>query len=126
MSLRIPSSPGVVEERLPRIYVWVVVVLCALPTVANIAGVDFGSPPIDLAAVYPDEGGELVRQLHVRLTGSFVHTILEWSAFLAALLTVLLAFTHYSIERDAATPIIGTALVCAGAMDAFHVLARIG
>ena len=27
-----------------------------------------------------------------------------WRAFLAALFTVLLAFTHYSIERDPALP----------------------
>ncbi len=111
------------ENRLPRAYVWTVVVLCALPTILRWAGADFGSPPIDAAGGTAGGPDKLVDQYHVLLAGSFIHTILEWSAFLAALFTVLLSFTHYSIQRDAATPIIGAALFCAGAIDAFHVLA---
>ncbi len=57
------------------------------------------------------------------LAGSFTHTLLEWSAFLAALFTVFLAFMHFSMKRDVTTPIIGVALFCAGFMDAFHTLA---
>jgi hypothetical protein len=33
------------------------------------------------------------------------------------------AFFHYNIKKDVATPIIGTALLFSGLMDAFHVLA---
>ncbi len=64
------------DKRLPRSYVWTVIALCVLPTLAHLAGADFGSPPIDPPAV---EGENLVDRLHVALTGSFVHTILEWS-----------------------------------------------
>ena len=111
------------ENRLPRSTVWLVVALCLLPTLARLLGLDLGSSPIDPEALEGAAGLGLVDQLHRQLAGSFVHTLFEWSAFLAALVTALLAFTHYSIEGDVATPILGSALLCAGALDAFHVLA---
>ena len=68
-------------------------------------------------------GGARVDSLFTSLSGAFTHTILEWSAFTAAIFTVFLAFNHYRITKDIATPVIGVALFCAGCMDAFHTLA---
>ena len=58
-----------------------------------------------------------------RLSGAFTHTLLEWTAFCAAIFTVALAFSHYVISKDYTTPVIGAALFLAGCMDAFHTLA---
>lgn len=66
---------------------------------------------------------EIVDLLHRTMRGGFTHTLLEWSAFIIALLTVFLAFVHFKINKDVTTPIIGVALFCAGCMDAFHTLA---
>lgn len=41
---------------------------------------------------------EAVDVLHHSLSGSFLHTILEWSAFCAAIFTVFLAFVHFRIR----------------------------
>ncbi|HEY9688738.1 MAG TPA: ATP-binding protein [Coleofasciculaceae cyanobacterium] len=61
--------------------------------------------------------------VHHFLSGSFVHTILEWSAFAAATLTAILAFLHFTLHRDFVAPVIGLVLYYAGCMDAFHTLA---
>lgn len=60
---------------------------------------------------------------HAALRGSYVHTILEWTATCAAILVAVLSFVQYTIRRDASMPVIGVALLCAGSMDAFHTLA---
>ncbi|MBV6625637.1 MAG: GHKL domain-containing protein [Rivularia sp. (in: Bacteria)] len=57
------------------------------------------------------------------LAGSFVHTILEWSAFCAAIFTVIFSLAHFKIKADVTTPILGVTLFCSGMMDAFHTLA---
>jgi signal transduction histidine kinase/DNA-binding response OmpR family regulator len=89
------------------------------------AGVDFGlvrSGTLDatLLDVPPDQ---LSDTIYHALGGSFLHTILEWSAFCTAIFTVILSFTYFHIKRDITTPILGVALFCAGMMDAFHTLA---
>ncbi|MCL4502997.1 MAG: ATP-binding protein [Deltaproteobacteria bacterium] len=101
------------------------ILVCLLPTVLNLLGVDFGTPglPLDLQGLggMPRETA-LDAVIHSQ-EGNFVHTILEWSAYSVAVFTILLAFLHYSITREVATLIIGLALFFAGLMDALHVLA---
>ncbi len=111
---------------LPRQFVYLVIASSALPYLLMLAGVDFGAQRIDPKTLGRFIGAEphlLVDAMHHMLSGSFTHTLLEWSAFMAAIFTVALAFTHFSISRDAMTPIIGMALFSAGVMDAFHTLA---
>jgi len=55
--------------------------------------------------------------------GVLTHTLLEWSAVCAAWFVGLLAFTQYRLTGSKSLPIIGIALMSAGAMDAFHTLA---
>jgi signal transduction histidine kinase/CheY-like chemotaxis protein len=55
-------------------------------------------------------------------TGAFIHTLLEQSAFVVALMTVSLALIHYEIRKDITTPIIAAALFSSGCMDEFHIL----
>jgi signal transduction histidine kinase len=114
-------SPGT----LPPIVIYIVFATCILPFFLNLIGVDFGSeqPSLDASLLTHANPKELVDTLHRSLGGSFTHTILEWSAFCAAIFTVVLAFAYYRIQQDVTTPIIGVALFCAGCMDAFHTLA---
>jgi PAS domain S-box-containing protein len=83
----------------------VVVGLCLVPALLTLAGFDFGL-----------EGS-------TGLAGPIVHSLLEWSAFVVAILIGALSILHYGIRRESVTPIIGLALVFAGFMDAFHTLA---
>ena len=64
----------------------------------------------------------LTDEMFYALRGGLHHGLLEWSSVVIAVVTVLLSFTHYQINRDITVPIIGVALLCSGLMDAFHML----
>jgi hypothetical protein len=94
------------SKTLPPAIVWSVVLACAVPSLLQLAGVNFSSR-------------DPVRQLAI-------HTILEWTAFGVALVSVHFASVQFSLRGDVSTPIIGTALFFSGSMDAFHTLAANG
>lgn len=96
-----------------------VIVFCLFPFFLNLLGVDFSSHAIPL----PEQRTILLDDLFFNLSGSFTHTILEWSAFTVAIMVALLGFVHFRVAREAAIPVICIALFCAGSMDAFHTLA---
>ncbi len=113
------------DDKLPRSLVVSVLAICILPSLLNLAGVDFAANPAapSFAEAGRQSSIELADAMHRAMAGSFTHTILEWSAFTMAIFAVLLALIHFTIRRDVATPIVGVALFCAGTMDAFHTLA---
>lgn len=99
----------VLRERtdLPDSVILMIASLCAIPCIINLVGFSFslsGSPS----------------------DGLMLHTILEWTAVMIAISTAFLAFLHYSMTHDLATPIIGLALFFAGSMDGFRILALHG
>ena len=53
---------------------------------------------------------------------TFLHTLLEWTAFCIALFTVVLALINYRLRREPLTPILGLALLFSGGFDAFHMV----
>ncbi|MEM9768101.1 MAG: ATP-binding protein [Cyanobacteria bacterium P01_D01_bin.71] len=112
-------------SELPIAVTVAIIVLSMLPLILNVMGVDFSSSEVafDLEAAGSLSPQALTDALHHALQGSYVHTILEWSAVCAAIFTVILAFAHFNIKHDITTPVIGVALLCAGCMDAFHTLA---
>jgi len=122
MDLRISNLiPQIDEEhRLPRVVVIAVLAICIAPFLLQWFGFDFGNAGHlhTMASSQPT-----LDDMFYRLSGGFTHALLEWTAFCAAIFVVLLAFSHYSITHDVTTPVIGIALFCAGAMDAFHTLA---
>lgn len=65
---------------------------------------------------------DLDLQLEQSVRGSFIYTIVEWTAVCVALFTGVMAFIHYFTIRDVSTPIIGTALFFSGLIDAFNVM----
>ena len=112
-------------RRLPKSWIVAVVAICLLPTLLNLARVSFASPTtsVDVSAASSLTDDELTDALHRALSESFIHTILEWAAFFAAFFIFILSVAHYRLSQEVTTPIIGIALLCAGVMDAFHVLA---
>jgi len=104
---------------------WVVLAISVAPFLLNLLGLDLQSPkePFPYDQVQEMSPDALANAHFHTLHGAFTHTILEWSALCAAVFTVILAFTHFNIKRDAATPIVGVALFMAGCMDGFHTLA---
>lgn len=113
------------QAKLPTFLVSTIVFICILPFFLNSLGANFGTTVGSLEAFTNSELSDyqLTEAIHHTLAGSYIHTILEWSAFCAAIFTVVLAFAHFYITQDITTPIIGITLFCAGVMDAFHTLA---
>ncbi|MBL4827871.1 MAG: hypothetical protein JKY66_09215, partial [Spongiibacteraceae bacterium] len=101
------------------ISLWLTLIICCLPAIANLLGIDFSSisRPIKNTSDYSTE------QLFYALAGAMHHALLEWSAFTLAVLGAVSAYIHYWIKRDIIVPIMGTALLAAGCVDAFHTLA---
>jgi len=111
------------KYRLPRAIVIAVVAICVIPFILQLFGADFGNALHAAATNQLSVTQVTADDMFYRLSGGFTHALLEWTAFSAAIFVVLLAFCHYSITNDITTPVIGVALFCAGAMDAFHTLA---
>ena len=108
-----PLLPGK-KPRLPHSVVLFVVVVCLLPVILNALGLYFGSEMIP-----KNSSAHLV---FYSLSGSFLHTILEWSAFCVAIFIVVLAMINYKLRHDMVTVVIALALFFAGCTDAFHTL----
>jgi len=108
--------------RLPTSIVAAVIIICVLPFILQLLGADFGNS-LNSTVTNPSMSQITTDDMFYKLSGGFTHALLEWTAFSAAIFVVLLAFCHYSITNDITTPVIGVALFCAGAMDAFHTLA---
>ncbi len=92
---------------LPTWLIWSVGAVCALPLLLHLIGVESASSAAGDA------------------TATVTHVLLDWTAVCAAIMTAALAFIHFRITRDVTTPVIGMALLSAGCMDAFHVLAAV-
>lgn len=109
----------------PRSLTALIVAVCVAPFLLNLLGFDFGTErqAFDLRAVAGMAPHEITDAMFYSLAGAFEHTLLEWSAFCAAIFTAFLAATHFRIAKDPTTPIIGAALFFSGCMDAFHTLA---
>lgn len=124
VNLRLQDPKGEKRIALPTRLVAAIFFLSVLPTILNWLGVDFSAvrTPGDANA------GEalLIQRLEILeqvSAGEFIHALLEWSAFCIALFTAIFAYTNYTMTRDVATPVIGTALFFSGMIDAFRTLA---
>jgi len=111
--------------KLPPYFLYTVVAICLTPYALSLLGFNFASTAsaVDLHAVADLAKHQQTEAFFAHLSGAFTHTILEWTAFCVAILTVFLAASHYFISRNLTTLVIGAALFLAGCMDAFHTLA---
>ncbi|MGF1734881.1 response regulator [Photobacterium satsumensis] len=111
--------------KVPPHFLWAIISISILPFLLHIAGVDFSSnyASLDVARVEGLSSPEIRDYLFYVLSGSIIHTLLEWTSICIAVVTVVLAFVHFQIKKDVVTPIIGVALFTAGCLDIFHTLA---
>ncbi|MFO0917926.1 MAG: SpoIIE family protein phosphatase [Planctomycetaceae bacterium] len=118
-----PSEP----VRLPRSFVLAIAVLCVAPFFLNLCGLtfEFSGYPSDIASLPPAEQ-IYFHSPYFQLRGALVHTLMEWTSVCLAIVIAVCSFSYYTIKKDAATPIIGTALLFSGLLDAFHILAADG
>lgn len=93
-------------NKIPNGMILGVLLICTLPLVLNLFGVDFGTAKHMGNTAHESP----VDAMFYKLSGAFSHTLLEWSAFCTAIFTVILALVHFRIQRDVTTPIIGMAL----------------
>ncbi|MGE3314403.1 MAG: PP2C family protein-serine/threonine phosphatase, partial [Planctomycetaceae bacterium] len=124
VNVRLGEPSGDKRVALPGRLVTAVLLLSVLPAFLNLLGFDFTT----IDAPIPAEANEvlLIHRLEVLEEVSraeFIHTLLEWSAFCVAIFTAVFAYTNYSVTRDVATPVIGTALFFSGMIDGFRTLA---
>lgn len=104
----------------------VVAIVCVLPTVLNLLGIDFSAQSIlsDQAAL-PSSTVHVDNQFYV-LTGALQNVLIEWTAVSFALLIGVLSLLHYRRYRDVLVPLVGLVFFCTGLTDAFHALAAVG
>ncbi|MEE9129199.1 MAG: EAL domain-containing protein [Phycisphaerales bacterium] len=102
-----------------------IAVLCVAPLILIALGIGFSTAaePLSPQTVVGLSPAQLGEAAHRALRGSFTHTLLEWTALCAAAFVGILALVQYRLTREPSLPIIGMALVCAGAMDGFHTFA---
>jgi signal transduction histidine kinase len=112
------------KYHIPSSVVWFTGIICLLPLLLNVLGIDFGTvnskiDPYQIAKIQ-----EYERQSELRdfLLGRNFHTIFVSFTIAIAFLTVLLSFIDFRIKGDVSTPIVGIALFCAGLLDTFHIL----
>jgi signal transduction histidine kinase len=118
-------AAGAEQHQFPKYFVWCLAVLCALPSLLTFAGVNFGFPDRvpDLASLTQLSPLARIDALRHCLQGSFLHTILEWTAVCVAVLTALISFVYFDLTRTLVAPMIGVAIFWSGCLDAFHTLA---
>ncbi|MBL4583002.1 MAG: hypothetical protein JKX83_00135 [Pseudomonadales bacterium] len=111
--------------KMPPYFLYTVLAICFIPYLLTLMGVNLASSskPVDLQQLAGLAEHQQLDLYFARLSGAFTHTILEWTAFCIAIMTVFLAASHYFISKNLTTLIIGAALFLAGCMDAFHTLA---
>ena len=107
--------------KLPKRAIVIICVLTFSPFFLQLLGFNFSSPAVPDWLQY--ESVPKSERAYYELSGSFLQSLLEWSAFGIALMTALLSMVHYRIRRDITTPIIGTAMFFTGMLDAFSSLA---
>jgi len=78
-----------VDRTLLATVIWVIIAVCITPMILNVFGFSFGSAQtfVDLNDIPALAQDELADAIFSSLSGAFVHTLLEWTAFCVALLT---------------------------------------
>lgn len=112
------------KYNIPDRVLWVIGIVCVLPLLMNIVGIDFGTVTNKISPYQWTKIQEYEHQDELKdfLLGRNFHTIFVSFTIAIAFLTVLLSFIDFRIQGDVSTPIVGIALFCAGLLDTFHIL----
>lgn len=105
-------------KRMPQFFVLIIFLLLGLPYLGVSLGMDFG---------FSNTASDHINSLHNFLIESevrayFKQTLLQWSGFSLAAVTLLLAFTRYRLTNDIIALIIGLSVLFSGSIEATHAL----
>ncbi|REJ84493.1 MAG: GHKL domain-containing protein [Bacteroidetes bacterium] len=105
-------------------FFWIIILICLLPLLINIAGfyfgfVDYRLDSFTIKWILQIEQNEDIRQIFI---GKYIHLIFVSTTITIACLTALLGFIDYSITRSVSTPVMSIALFCSGLLLAAHLL----
>lgn len=104
-----------VLKRVPQFMVLIIILLLGLPYLGLNLGMDFGFITDQI-----NQGKVHLSEYEVR--GYFRQTLLQWSGFSLAAVTVLLSFTQYRLSNDRIAFIIGLSVLFSGSLGAFNTL----
>lgn len=105
-------------KRIPPAFVFALILILGMPGIAiHYFGIDFSAI---MHVAKDEEPGTYLLQSEIR--AYFRQTLLQWSAFSLAAITVLLAFTQYRLTYDKIALIIGLSVLFSGAVEALHTL----
>ncbi len=90
----------------------------------SLVGLDMGTPnlPLKGETLAPMLEKELATFVLESLRGSFIHTILEMSGAMVALVVTVLSFVYYLLKKESVAPAIGIAWGWSAIFDIFHTL----
>lgn len=106
-------------KRIPHFLAVVIVLLLALPYIGLNLGMNF-SVIADKLSHSNELNSHLVES---QIRGYFRQTLLQWSGFSLASVTVLLAFTQYRLSNDKIALVIGLSVLFSGSLEALQTLA---
>lgn len=104
-------------KRMPQFLVLIILLLLGLPYVGLNFGFDF--------SIHSNEfTSQSVHNylIEAQVRGYFRQTLLQWSGFSLAAVTVLLAFTRYKLSGDKIALVIGLSVLFSGFVEAMHTL----
>ncbi|RUR10851.1 MASE3 domain-containing protein [Legionella sp. km772] len=104
-------------KRMPQFLILIILLLLGLPYIGLNFGFDFSIHSSQLS-------GQSMHNylLEAQVRGYFRQTLLQWSGFSLAAVTVLLAFTRYKLSGDKIALIIGLSILFSGFIEAIHTL----
>lgn len=106
-------------KRIPQFLVFIIILLLGLPYIGLSLGFDFSAIAKHFNQVNPIDTKIMDTQIH----GYFRQTLLQWSGFSLAAVTVLLSFTQFRLSKDNIALIIGLSVLFSGFLEALHTLA---
>ena len=105
-------------KRIPQFLVLIIILLLGLPYIGLNLGMDFS-----IIAGKLNHGNDINTHLiESQIRGYFRQTLLQWSGFSLAAVTVLLAFTQYRLSNDKVALIIGLSVLFSGSLEALNTL----
>ncbi len=137
-------ADNVESARISGFWLTLILFLCLSPVLFNLMGVDFGSTPYSNSNAQVHNHVELIEQgknianldtdskptvgkfvdhMFFALIGGTWHGIFEFMGIAIAIVTGMLAFGHYKIERKFVVPFIGILVLMSAMMDTYHILA---
>lgn len=105
-------------KRIPHFLVLILILILGMPYVGLNMGLDFGI----MAKKFGHASTFNSQLLEPQIRGYLRQTLLQWSGFSIAAVTVLLSFTQFRLGNDKIALIIGLSVLFSGCVGALHTL----